>query len=215
MNTKYKITIVIVGIVVSSAFYTNYSNTMNIADSLKHEKLLTAELKNNITLLNNENSVLTRKLSTQLQTNVMTQLEKKSPEQSLDESFTKQSVDKNTIDKVAIENNNMLPGTNLATTFQKGVKEDNRVVDINAPFNGIDPASEGQQQKYSTFRKEIENYQFNERFDLRGFMSDPRFSELHASLGVKIMDYVDKQLNGVALMQDNPEGAAMLYEIED
>lgn len=76
----------------------------------------------------------------------------------------------------------------------------------------IDPESPDQQTVFRQFRTEIENYDYNERFDIQGFLSDPRLRQLDASLGGKLIDYVQTRLKGIRLMQNQDDAVHLLTE---
>ncbi len=209
MEISYKKVLVVITLIIGVSFYVISNNDSNAMTSLEYVKFDIEKLQEKILYLNQENRTLNEnlKISKQQTINLITDVK-------MLEGKLKSNLENNDIesgDEIDVVIKNTDSNSNKITDKEN----DFNTVDINKPFNGVDPASDKQMKKYSEFKHDIDGYEFNERFDMQGFLSDPRFVELHASLGVKLLDYVDKKLEGVALMQDNPEGAKMLLEIDD
>ncbi len=198
MNILHKKLLVVSALMIGVSIFVISNKKSTVMNVLEHQQFVTEKLQKTISKLNDENRALKEELKISKQYPIILNSETAlSLNRLAEESEIKINSDKNDLVEIP------------------SVEEDYSTVDINAPFNGVDPLSDKQNKKYTEFKQDIDNYEFNERFDMQGFLSDPRFRELHASLGVKLQDYVDKKLEGVALMQDNPEGAKMLVEIDD
>ncbi len=64
------------------------------------------------------------------------------------------------------------------------------------------PPTSDQIVAYETVKQEVQHYVLDENFDLNGFMSDPRLSEMHASQSNEMIEKIMNGLNGVRLKQD-------------
>jgi len=206
INNNYLVGLgIVVVITLTTVINTQFLN--NEKDRLDENNI--TQLEKNILLIESENSILNKKIKSLEDENIS-----RNSKQS-EISVTTKKVDKQAESDFhesvhADENNDQ--DTELTKSDEHGLNHDNvdtagieeninDAVDITKPFNGIDPASTKQQDLYTSFKYEIDGYNYNERFDMKSFLSDPRFSELHASLGVKLLDYVDAKLTGVSLLQ--------------
>ncbi len=184
-------------------------SNVSSTDQLRLDELKISQLQKNIELLENENTALTIKLNNSAMKPVAV-LEPVVNNELIDklEKTSVEVISKNVISDTELQNqsNLSMPAEDHYAANAAAINAPATVdgfVDINKAFNGIDPASEVQQEIYSSFKYEIDGYNFNERFDFRGFLSDTRFGQLHASLGAKLLDYVDQKLAGIKLLQDS------------
>ncbi|MDH5327822.1 MAG: hypothetical protein OEZ68_15285 [Gammaproteobacteria bacterium] len=73
----------------------------------------------------------------------------------------------------------------------------------------VDPVKQAQLQEkrqkiYQEFKEEVKYYDFNERFNLSRFMEDERLYQLDAQQGNELIEYVFKNLQGIALLENQP-----------
>ncbi|VAW94748.1 hypothetical protein MNBD_GAMMA22-1630 [hydrothermal vent metagenome] len=207
INFNYIFVIALVFIVIVVMLVkSNLSNS----EKLRTEENKISQLQKNIELLENENTVLAVKLKNSVMADEKfnkSELAKVNPMIEKSKPSSKELA----VAPVLRNEDNIEAHVAAAKTTSYV----DSYVDINKPFNGVDPVSDEQQALYTSFKYEIDGYNFNERFDYRGFMSDARFGQLHASLGSKLLDYVDQKIAGIQLLQDsNPNALTQAEQAE-
>ncbi len=216
MNIKFNYFLVI-ALIFTITIVMLVRNNLSSTDKLRLDELKIVQLQKNIDLLEKENTVLTVKLSNTAEKKVV-KVEPIVNNNSESENNAEAITENDMLDTKLAAQADSMPAEDYLAANAAAINAPAPVdgfVDINKPFNGIDPASETQQEIYSSFKYEIDGYNFNERFDFRGFLSDARFGQLHASLGAKLLDYVDQKLVGIKLLQDSNPDALTQAELSD
>ncbi len=109
------------------------------------------------------------------------------------------------------KNNNTVEESSL-------VSEETPAVGEEVGESGGLTAQEAQQLKekrekiFQEFSAEVKYYEFNDRFDLKKFLTDPRLTELDGEKGGQLIDYVFEKLQGIALLQSQADATHLLVD---
>lgn len=88
------------------------------------------------------------------------------------------------------------------------------LIALQDPPENYHPVEDRKRQEviHAKLVEEIKYYDYNERFDLKGFLEDERMSQLDADLGSQLIDFVFNQLQGIPLMQAQAATENLLVE---